>query len=683
MQSVAVAASGSPVGGCVEHMLRCVDDPAADGARIPSPESRPHGASVRSEVRVASRPDRRTRLARLEIALRRAFPLIQYALDALAWIVAVPVTTVLRYDLRLEPVDRAGVAIVVVVAIVLQGAVGAALGLYRRRYHYGSFDELRVVGSSMAIVTAALLVVAQVDRGGLVPRTVPLLAGFLALVIAAAVRYVGRLVEEQMFLPAGDDVEPIVVLGAGYSGVQIGRTLVHSSDSRFRPVAYLDDDPRKAKSRINGVRVRGSGDDALSVARQYGANAVLVAAPSMTGDRLGQVAAPLIEAGLEVLVLPPVSELFGAVGIGDIRPLTMADLLGRHPADVDLDSIAGYVSRRRVLVTGAGGSIGAELCRQLGRFGPSALFLLDRDESALHQTQLGIEGRPMLDSPSLVLADIRDRERVFEVFGQCRPEVVFHAAALKHQPLLEFNASEAWKTNVVGTAHLLEAAEANQVHRLVNVSTDKAADPTSVLGCSKRICERLTAEVALRTGRPYVSVRFGNVLGSRGSMLSVFEQQIRNGGPVTVTDPAVTRFFMTVEEAVMLTIQAAAIGTAGEVLVLDMGEPVRIDDVARRMIQQSGRQIPVEYTGLRPGEKLHEVLLGRREQDIRPNHRLISQVPVPPLTFDDARSACSVDGHLSMSAAALAIAADWALHVEDDDGHVSADTSALLPDDDH
>ena len=270
-----------------------------------------------------------------------------------------------------------------------------------------------------------------------------------------------------------------------------------------------------------------------------------------------------------------------------------------------------------------------------------------------------MEGRALLDSPNLVLADIRDRDRIFEVFQQQRFEVVFHAAALKHQPLLEFNPSEAWKTNVVGTRNVLEAAEATGVGRLVNISTDKAADPSGVLGYSKRICERLTADAAARTGLPYVSVRFGNVLGSRGSMLGVFEQQVRDGGPVTVTDPEITRYFMTVEEAVALTIQAAAIGAPGEVLVLDMGEPVRIEDVARRMIQQSGEAIRIEHTGLRPGEKLHEVLFGRGEHDSRPNHPLISQVTVPPLSFDAAQAACSVDGRLAMSPATLAVAADW------------------------
>ena len=364
---------------------------------------------------------------------------------------------------------------------------------------------------------------------------------------------------------------------------------------------------------------------------------------------------------MTVLVLPPVSELLGTVQPSDIRPVTIEDLLGRKPADVDPSSIADYVSGRRVLVTGAGGSIGSELCRQLHSYGPATLVMLDRDESGLHATQLSIEGRALLDSPSIVLADIRDRDRLFHVFTQARPDVVFHAAALKHLPLLEMHPVEGWKTNVVGTHNVLEAAQATGVTQLVNISTDKAADPSSALGFTKRLAERITADVAQRTGLNYSSVRFGNVLGSRGSMLGTFQSQVAAGGPITVTHPDVTRYFMTVHEAVALTIQAGAIAEPGEVLVLDMGEPVRIADVARRLGDQAVPPVRITYTGLRPGEKLHEVLLGDGEQDCRPRHPLISQVDVPPLSFEQLREACSVDGRLSTTTGTMEVAVMWGL----------------------
>jgi FlaA1/EpsC-like NDP-sugar epimerase len=621
------------------------------------------------------RPDRR---AELGAALRRVFPLLQFLADGLAWAVAVPVATFLRYDLRFAPINALGVVVTILLAVGAQGLIGLVVGLYRRRYHYGSFEEVRVLGLCIALVGLVIFgFELAVGAGSFVPRSVPLLAAFLALAAATVIRYVARLVEDRHLRPPADHSEPLVVYGAGHTAAQITRTMLRTRDSPLRPVALLDDDPRKARMQLHGLRVQGHGDRALQVAHHHGARSVLVAIPNISGEQLQAFSTPLLDAGLRVLVLPPFAELLGDVRPADIRPLSVADLLGRHPADVDPASIAEYIAGRRVLVTGAGGSIGSELCRQLARFDPGCLVMVDRDESGLHGTQLALEGRALLDSPWLVLADIRDRDRIFQVFQDHRPDVVFHAAALKHLSLLEHHPAEAWKTNVVGTQHVLEAAEAYGVDRFVNVSTDKAADPVCVLGYSKRICERLTAEVAARTGRVFVSVRFGNVLGSRGSVLGVFERQLRQGGPITITHRDVTRYFMTTEEAIALTIQAGAIGERGEVLVLDMGEPVRIVELAQRLIEQSGTSVPIVFTGLRAGEKLHEVLLGANELDRRPHHPLISHVPVPHLRFEDARAACSVDGRLVLSAMSLEIAAQWALGADER----SASSSMILDDD--
>jgi FlaA1/EpsC-like NDP-sugar epimerase len=327
----------------------------------------------------------------------------------------------------------------------------------------------------------------------------------------------------------------------------------------------------------------------------------------------------------------------GVVSVAQLRDISEADLLGRHQIETDLDSIAHHLTGQRVLVTGAGGSIGSELCRQIHRYGPAELIMLDRDESALHAVQLSMYGRALLDGDCTVLADIRDAGRIHQIFQDRNPQIVFHAAALKHLPLLEKYPAEALKSNVWGTLTVLEAAAASGVDRFVNISTDKAANPTSVLGFSKRIAERLTAEAATRADGTYLSVRFGNVLGSRGSVLTSFESQIEAGGPVTVTHPDVTRYFMTVQEAVQLVIQAAAIGRDGEALVLDMGKPVRIADVARQLAARSPRHIDIVYTDLRPGEKLHEDLFGDGELDQRPFHPLISHVPVPAMAPKDVR----------------------------------------------
>jgi FlaA1/EpsC-like NDP-sugar epimerase len=283
-------------------------------------------------------------------------------------------------------------------------------------------------------------------------------------------------------------------------------------------------------------------------------------------------------------------------------------------------------------VTGAGGSIGSELCRQIHKYEPAELIMLDRDESALHAVELSITGRAMLDDPGVVLVDIRDAEALDKVFDERRPQVVFHAAALKHLPMLEQYPAEAVKTNILGTQHVLAASVRVGVERFVNVSTDKAANPTSVLGYTKRVAEGLTAAVASHATGTYQSVRFGNVLGSRGSVLTAFAAQVASGGPVTVTDPDVERFFMTVQEAVQLVIQAGAIGRPGEVLVLDMGEPIKIADVARQVIGMSGKDVEIQFTGLRTGEKLSEELFGDGEVGVRAAHPMISHVSAPPVT---------------------------------------------------
>ena len=406
--------------------------------------------------------------------------------------------------------------------------------------------------------------------------------------------------------------------------------------------------------------------DKLAVeVERTGASTVVLALPSADADTIARLRLDAVDAGASVKVLPATTELLHErVGIQDLRDINLKDVLGRNQLDTDIDAIADYLTGKRVLVTGAGGSIGSELCRQIQRFEPAELLMLDRDESALHAVQLSLEGRALLDSPDVILCDLRDRDTVREVFRTRRPQVVFHAAALKHLPMLEQYPVEAVKTNVVGTLTLLDAAQEMGVEHFVNISTDKAANPTSVLGYSKRIAERLTAE---RTGADgvYVSVRFGNVLGSRGSVLAAFAKQIAAGGPLTITDPDVSRYFMTIEEACQLVVQAAAIGSSGEALVLEMGEPVRIIDVARQLMDQAGTPVPIEYTGLRPGEKLHEDLFGDDEpQGVRPVHPMVCHVPVPPLTRGDVATLATGDSGAAIESmrrlsAATARPAGW------------------------
>ena len=572
--------------------------------------------------------------------LARHRALIQGALDSLAWAVGLSVAVAFRFDFRLSDADLLGLVAIIPIAALAQVVSGLSAGLYTGRWRFGSFDEIAAVARSAAMTTAIVFVTALWVRSPdlLVPRSVPLAGGLAALVLMAAVRYSWRLGLEKRRRPTGPN-QRVLVFGAGEGGAQVIAAMLRDPDSPYLPAVLLDDDPSRRNLRIMGVPVVGNRDSIARVAAQHQADILLIAIPSADATSVSELTEIGARASLPVKVLPPVAELFGGnVGVGDIRDVTTADLLGRHEIKTDLESIAGYLCGRRVLVTGAGGSIGSELCRQIYCFAPSELIMVDRDESGLHAVQLSIEGRALLDSPNLVLLDIRDQAAVDRLFADRRPEVIFHAAALKHLPLLERHPDEAVKTNVWATLDLLEAAARHQVGRFVNISTDKAADPISVLGYSKRIAERLTAKVAIDTGRPFLSVRFGNVLGSRGSVLTTFQSQIDRGGPITVTDPDVTRYFMTVEEAVELVIQAGAIGGPGEVLVLDMGQPVRIAELARLLASRSQRSIGLVFTGLRPGEKLHERLLGRDEADRRPAHPLISHVEVPPLTPCVARA---------------------------------------------
>ncbi|MDW3178154.1 MAG: nucleoside-diphosphate sugar epimerase/dehydratase [Acidimicrobiia bacterium] len=515
----------------------------------------------------------------------------------------------------------------------LQIFFGAFTGLYRGRWRLATFDEavaLTAVISAVSIGLAGLRVGASLVG---LTVAVSVLAPFFALTLMVVARGVRRVRNQRLRRRSNRfDQEPVVVFGAGDGGEQIVRAMLGNPKGTYVPVALLDDDPAKRNLRIQGVPVLGTRADLRAVTAAAGCSVFVIAIPTAGASTIRSVAEEAEKLGLDVRVLPPTQELVdGIVSLNDLREISEADLLGRRTIDTDLDAIASYLTGQRVLVTGAGGSIGSELCRQIARFAPAQLVMVDRDESALHGVQLTLEGHALLDHRNLVVADIRDAPRVAEVFEEHAPNVVFHAAALKHLPLLEMYAEEGWKTNVLGTNNVLRSAARVGVTHFVNISTDKAADPTSVLGYTKRLAEQLTSWYANRSRGDWVSVRFGNVLGSRGSMLRTFRAQVDAGGPITVTHPDVTRFFMTPQEACQLVIQAGAVGHRGEALVLDMGEPVRILDVAQRLAAAAPEPIEIEFTGLREGEKLHEDLIAREELDIRRAHPLISHVAVPAL----------------------------------------------------
>ncbi|MDE0973618.1 MAG: nucleoside-diphosphate sugar epimerase/dehydratase [Candidatus Nanopelagicales bacterium] len=558
--------------------------------------------------------------------------LAQVAWDALSWIMAVPLALLFRYDFDVSG-SRLLVALVSgVIAALIHIAAGSAFHLYQGRYVVGSFDEVLGLVVTCVFVGALGTFVLLIIPGSELPRSTFVIAVGIAAASMLGARFILRGARQQRLLSR--EGKKTLIFGAGDAGSQIVTLMLNDRDNEYQPVGFIDDNPRKHHLRRSGIKVLGTSSQIEEICSQTETEVLLIAIAGIQAAELLDLDQRMRPLGVSVTIIPTASEIVGgAVKLGDISDVTEEDLMGRRPINTDEAEITAFIRGKRVLVTGAGGSIGSELVRQISRYRPTALFLLDRDESALHRVQLTLDGTGHLMSPHLILADIRDAARIDEILTETQPEIVFHSAALKHLPLLERHPEEAFKTNVRGTASMLQASMDHGVTHFVNISTDKAADPTSILGKSKLLTEQLTAGVPEDAKRSFVSVRFGNVLGSRGSVIETFRFQIENGGPVTVTDEAVTRFFMTIREAVHLVLQAAVIGNHGETLILDMGLPLKIADLAQHMINRSGRNISVEFTGLRPGEKAHEVLVSSTEEPKKTSHELITSSRVSQLSL--------------------------------------------------
>ncbi|MFE9655047.1 polysaccharide biosynthesis protein [Micromonospora sp. NPDC006431] len=568
---------------------------------------------------------------------RRAATLSLLTLDTAAWCGGFLGAAWTRYEFELTAVRGVRVLTVALGCAALYAVLTLLRFRMYGRHPIGSAGEARGLAGRAAIAAlatlACLLLPPWTERP--TPATTPLLGGAVALVLMAAGRAAWRARQERHRRPVRA-AERCLVYGVDAASERLVRVLLGDPQGRYRPVGLLDDDPANRGLRLEGLRVLGGREQIAPAVRATRAGTVIFSMSGSDAALLRDVRARTLQAGAAFKVLPPVRELLDRpVAVTDVRDMQLTDLLGRAQRVAELTLERSGLAGRRILVTGAGGSIGSELCRQIARCEPGELMMLDRDESALHALQMSLHGRALLDGPELILADIRDAEGIARIIADRQPDVVFHAAALKHLTMLQRHPGEAIKTNVWGTLNVLEACR--DIAEFVNISTDKAANPTSVLGYSKRITERLTAHFADQLGGAYLSVRFGNVLSSRGSVLTAFQAQIRAGVPITVTHPEVTRYFMTVQEAVHLVLQAATIGRGGEALVLDMGEPVRIADVARRLAAEADHPVDIVYTGLRPGEKLHEHLFGADEADSRPLHPLISHVAVPSLAPEEVR----------------------------------------------
>jgi len=497
--------------------------------------------------------------------------------------------------------------------------------LYNRVWSYASMGELYAIVQAVTLGTLILVAMTYMMES-LLPRSIVLTSWAGIVLSVGGSRMAWRIMRDRK-RSNGRHGKRTLIIGAGDAGVMVAREL-KNHDSGLMPVGFIDDDPYKQKHTVLGLPVLGARERIPYAVQRHNIQTIIIAMPSADARTIKETFNICKQTNLEIKILPGVYQILnGRVSVDSLRPVEIEDLLHREPVRVDLGEMAGYLTGETVLVTGAGGSIGSELCRQIAGFGPGRLVLLGHGENSIHKIWLEMEARFPELPLNIAIADIRDKLRIEYIFQEYKPGVVFHAAAHKHVPLMEFNPGEAVKTNVFGTINLVEAADRAGTGTFVAVSTDKAVNPSSVMGATKRLAELVVQSMDRKSDTRFVAVRFGNVLGSRGSVVPIFERQIKEGGPVTVTHPEMKRYFMTIPEAVQLVIQAGAMADGGEIFILDMGEPVKIVDLAREMIKLSGlepdKDIKIKFTGIRPGEKLFEELLTTEEGAASTKHKRI------------------------------------------------------------
>jgi len=543
-------------------------------------------------------------------------------LDVLATVAAVLFAFLVRFAMEgtgvpLEPAIAFIGSLHYIIAVRL--LIYNMMGLYSQVWGYASVPEFLRIVAAVTADTAAMAGIILLRTDGF-PRSIIPMAWLMSIGLLGGMRMALR-IRREFYLARhrlGEPPQPILIIGAGDAGAILAREYAKHPEINCSVVGFLDDDMSKQGLRVAGKPVLGTRSDLERVVKEHSVTQLVIAMPSVKGRVIRDTVEQGRKLGLKVKTVPGILELVnGAVSLNQVRDVQIEDLLGRDEVKMDLEAVAAYLTGEVVLVTGAGGSIGSELCRQVCRFSPKQLLLLGHGENSIYEIDVELRGKyPGLDLRP-VIADIQDAPRIRQVFEQYRPGVVFHAAAHKHVPLMESNPTEAIKNNVFGTLNVAKAADEFGAKRFVLISSDKAVNPTSVMGATKRAAEYIVQAFARHSETVFVAVRFGNVLGSRGSVIPLFRKQIAAVGPVTVTDPRMVRYFMTIPEAVQLVIQAASMGHGGEVFVLDMGEPVKILDLARDLIRLCGFEpdvdIPIVFTGIRPGEKLHEELLTAAE----------------------------------------------------------------------
>ncbi|RFU62725.1 nucleoside-diphosphate sugar epimerase/dehydratase [Bacillus sp. V59.32b] len=488
--------------------------------------------------------------------------------------------------------------------------------LYNKAWEYASVGELL---SIMKAVTFSIIVTAIIQM--LIFQNVYVralgLTWMLHVLLIGGSRFTWRMFADRYIKPKGEKKKTLII-GAGAAGNMVVRHLLNNHDSELKPVAYIDDDPKKYKLHYFGIPVVGNSKKIAQIVEKLQIENIVIAIPSLSKKELKRIFEECSKTNAKTQIMPMIEDIMiGKVSINQFRDVQVEDLLGREPVELDIDSISEFITKKTVLVTGAGGSIGSEICRQICRFSPSKIVLVGHGENSIYQIDMELRNQYRdLIKIIPVIGDVQDKLRMFDVFEEHTPDVVYHAAAHKHVPLMEYNPKEAVKNNIFGTKNVAEAADTFGVKNFVLISSDKAVNPTNVMGATKRVAEMIIQQLDKTSQTNFVAVRFGNVLGSRGSVIPLFKKQIQAGGPVTVTHPDMTRYFMTIPEASRLVIQSGALARGGEIFVLDMGEPVKIVDLARNLITLSGysiEEIGINFSGIRPGEKMFEELLNSNE----------------------------------------------------------------------
>lgn len=488
--------------------------------------------------------------------------------------------------------------------------------LYKKAWEYASIGEVKSIVKAVTFSIGTTLVVQLAVFQDAYVRAL-MIAWLLHVVLIGGSRLSWRVVRDR-YIVTQKQMKRTLIIGAGSAGTMVARQLLHNHDTELKPLAFIDDDPRKYRLDILGLPVIGGANHIVKTVQSLRIDNIVIAIPSLSRKEVQRIYDECLKTGVKTQIIPMLEDIMlGNVSVNHFRDVQVEDLLGREPVELDIAGISEYVSGKTVLVTGAGGSIGSEICRQICKFAPKKLVLVGHGENSIYGIDMELRNTFQSSIEIVpVIGDVQDRERMFEVMEEHRPSVVYHAAAHKHVPLMEYNPREAVKNNVFGTKNVAEAADTFGVETFVMISTDKAVNPTNVMGSTKRIAEMVIQQLDRVSKTKYVAVRFGNVLGSRGSVIPLFKKQIQAGGPVTVTHEGMTRYFMTIPEASRLVIQAGSLARGGEIFVLDMGESVRIVDLARNLITLSGysvEEIGISFSGLRPGEKMFEELLNEKE----------------------------------------------------------------------